>query len=141
MSLPRLMIEYPDGRTEDVQVRPSDVVRFEAHFKIPYVSAWVDAQMALARVEEPGDDATAEQVQVFAEQLVRVDAAISTSHLYFLAWSASTKGSGVPFEEWLDTIVGAEYWRAGADDASPLDQGGSIPTPPDTPLSLSTSVV
>lgn len=136
MSLPKLQIEYPDGATEVVQCKPSDVTRFEVHFGIPYMSAWVDAQMAVARAEQlaVGDDAPPEKVLEYMEAVERIEASISMSHLYFLAWSAKTKGAGIPFEEWLDTIEGAE-WRSSGADAAPLDPGGSTPTSSDTPAS------
>lgn len=142
MSLPKLEIQYPDGSTEVVQVKPSDVVRFEAHFKVPYVSVWVDAQMAFTRVPDISDrdpeTLDPETVEKVTDALARVDASISTTHLYFLAWSAKTKGKGPEFEDWLDEIEGTSYMPGSGDDAVPLEKGGSTPTPSPSPPSPST---
>ena len=142
MSLPKLEIQYPDGTSETVQVRPSDVVRFEAHFKVPYVSVWVDAQMAVSRVPDISghkpEDLDPETLNEVTDALARVDAAISTTHLYFLAWSAKTSGKEGTFEDWLDTIEGTSYMPGSGDDAAPLERGGSTPTPSPTPPSPST---
>lgn len=143
MSYPRLEIEYADESTEVVQVKASDVIRFEAHFGIPYMTMMIDAQMAFERVpdieEEDIEKLDAEEQLEFIKAVNMVSASIKSSHLYFLAYSAKTKGKGDPFEDWLDTIETVTYKPGPAeDDAAPLAQGGSSPTPPSSLPSLST---
>ena len=143
MSYPRLEIEYADESTEVVQVKASDVIRFEAHFGVPYMTAWIDAQMAFERVPDIEaddlDSLTEEEQADYIKSVAMVSASIKSSHLYFLAYSAKTKGKGDPFEDWLDTIETVTYKPGPAeDDAAPLAQGGSSPTPPSSLPSLST---
>lgn len=142
MSYPRLKIDYPDGTDEIVQVRPRDVLAFEAHFQVPYLSVWVNAQMAFAEVPDISDqDASELDAATVAEVergLRKVDAAIQTTHLYFLGWAAKTAGKAEPFEEWLDLIDDVSYVPGSAVEDVPLEKGGSTPTLPPTPPSPST---
>lgn len=137
-----MKITYPDGTDCVVQVRPSDIVRFEAHFNIPYISAWIDAQMAAENHPLPGlEDLEAmdddEALALMRDRSNAIEAATNMTYVFFLAWSAKTKGKELPFEEWLDTFDSATLTGDEVEDV-PLDPGGSSPTPPDTPLLPST---
>ena len=118
MKLPKLTVAYPD--TDDITVAtvtPRTEVLWERHFGVPYMSFTIPM---MTRFEQTGNMLDALQQ-------------IETDHLYYLAYVAVTKGEGIEYEDWLDTIAAvvmgdpdAEPVEDTEDDAGPL---GRSPVP------------